>query len=170
MREQGFVAQDVERVRARVPPLVHRLVGRPVTAAMHPNTARLCASYVAACALLRGDVTLEDFRRPALAQADTLALARRIAIEADANPDPNALTPVVVEIALKDGRRVETRLDVVVGNPRRPLSREAELEKLQRNFASAARPMPRAKAERLTARVDDLERIGDVRELIECLI
>ncbi len=170
MRAQGFVAQDIERVRARVPPLVHRLVGRPVTAAMNPNTARLCASYVAACALLRGDVTLEDFRTPALAQADTLALARRIAIEADANPDPNALTPVVVEIALKDGRRVETRLDVVVGNPRRPLSREAELEKLQRNFASAARPMPRAKAERLTARVDDLERIGDVRELIECLI
>jgi 2-methylcitrate dehydratase PrpD len=170
MRAQGFVAQDVERVRARVPPLVHHLVGRPVTAAMSPNSARLCASYVAACALLRGDVTLEDFRAPALGHADTLALARRIAIEVDANPDPNALTPVSVEITLKDGRRVETRLDAVIGNPRRPMGREAELEKLQRNFASAARPMPRAKAERLTAVVDGLERIGDVRELIECLI
>jgi len=170
VRTEGFAAQDVARVRARVPPLVQQLVGRPPTEAMNPNTARLCASYVAACALTRGAVTLEDFRAPALGHADTLALARRIAIEPDANPDPNALTPVSIEIMLKDGRRFEAGVEVVYGNPKRPLRREAALEKLHQNFASAARPMPRAKAERLTAAVDDLERIGDVRALIECLI
>lgn len=169
MREHGFSAADVEEVRASVPPLVHQLVGRPVAASMLPNYARLCASYVAACALRRGTVTVEDFRASALGDADSLALAQRIAVRTDGNPDPNALTPVSVEIRLKDGRSFDTRLDVVYGNPARPLSRAAELEKLYRNFEAAALPMARRKAERLTALIDDLDRLDDVRELIECL-
>lgn len=170
MREHSFAAHDIDRVLARVPPLVHHLVGRPVTDSMIPTYARLCASYVAACALARGTVAVEDFRAPSLADAHSLALARRVAIELDANPDPNALTPVSVEITLKDGRRFDTRIEVVYGNPLRPMGREAELEKLHRNFQAAARQMVREKAERLSMLIDGLERVGDVRELTECLV
>ena len=44
----------VEQVTARVPPLVHRLVGRTVTEDMDVNCARLCCRYVAVSSLLRG--------------------------------------------------------------------------------------------------------------------
>ena len=56
----------VERVTARVSPLVHRLVGRPVTDDMDVSYARLCCRYVAATALLRGRVGLDDFQLTAL--------------------------------------------------------------------------------------------------------
>src|SRR5204863_7741793 len=49
-RRHGFHADAIDRVAARVPPLVHHLVGRPYQEQMPANYARLCASYVAACA------------------------------------------------------------------------------------------------------------------------
>jgi len=169
-RVHGFAAEQVARVEARVPPLVHHLVGRPVSEDMNPNTARLCTRYVAACALRRGTVTVADFRPPALGEAATLALARRVEIAVDDNPDANALTPVAVSIALTDGRTLETRVQAVTGNPAKPMGRDAELEKLARNFAGAAKPLPEGRAERLAARIDDLDALADVRELIACLV
>ena len=92
-------ARDVvEQVTARVLPLVHRLVGRPVTDDMDVNYARLCCRYVAASALLRGRVVPEDFQPAALRDPDILELARRVDVIVDGNPDPNALVPVTVEI------------------------------------------------------------------------
>ena len=60
-RRHGCPADAIERVTARVPPLVHHLVGRPYLSQPTANYARLCASYVAACALLNGRVGFEDF-------------------------------------------------------------------------------------------------------------
>ena len=58
----GFAAAEVVAVACRVPPLVTHLVGRPVRDGMAPNYARLCAAFVAAGALLRDAVHVEEFR------------------------------------------------------------------------------------------------------------
>ena len=126
-------AGAVEQVTARVPPLVHHLVGRVVTDDMDVNYARLCCRYVAACALLRGRVGPEDFRPDAMRNPDTLALARRVDLVVDGNPDPNALVPVTVEIALRDGRSETERVEVMYGHPARPMTRAAQLDKFRRN-------------------------------------
>ena len=60
-RQHGCQAAAIDRVTARVPPLVHHLVGRPPQEQMSINYARLCARYLAARALLRGGVGFEDF-------------------------------------------------------------------------------------------------------------
>ena len=80
-----------DRGGASLPPLVHRLVGRPVTDDMDVNYARLCCRYVAASALLRGRVVPEDFRPAALRDPDILELARRVDVIVDSNPDPDGL-------------------------------------------------------------------------------
>ena len=139
-------AAAIDRVTARVPPLVHHLVGRPPQEQMSVNYARLCARYLAACALLKGSVGFEDFTSQAYRDARTQGLARRIAIEVRDAGDPNALTPVEVEIALRDGGRHTARLDVVLGNPAKPLSRDEHLEKFRRNCQAAARPMQRIRS------------------------
>ena len=100
MREEGVTAGRVVTGRFHVPPLSAQLVGRPVTERMTPNQARLCLQYVAAVCLRRGNVSLEDFTATALADPATLALARRLAIIKDDNPDPNALLPQRAEINL----------------------------------------------------------------------
>ena len=160
----------VERVTARVPPLVHHLVGRPVTGDMDVNYARLCCRYVAARALLRGRVGHEDFRPDAMRDPDSLDLARRVDVVADGNPDPNALVPVAVEIALRDGKSDTEQVDVMYGHPERPMTRAAQLDKFRRNCEVAARPISRDAAERTIAAVARLESLPDVSTLVDDLV
>ena len=147
--------------------LVHHLVGRPPREQMSIGYARLCAACVAACALLRGSVGFEDFTPQAYRDPRTQALARRIAVEVQDLGDANALTPVEVEIRLRDGVRHTTRLDVVYGNPAKPLSRDDHLDKFRRNCAAAATPLQPGMAERLIDRIDRLEDVADVAELVD---
>jgi len=169
-REHGFAAGDVEKVEARVPPLTHRLVGRPIRDDMLPNYARLCTPYVTARALLTGTVDVGDFAEAPRRDPVTLALGRRIEVLVDDNPDPNALTPITVEIALKDGRRLGTTLSTIYGNPAKPMSREAHLDKFRRNARAGSTALPEAKAEALIEAVDDIESLADVRDLIDLTI
>lgn len=87
--------------------------------------ARLCLAYCAAATLRRGSLGLSDFGAEALADADTLALAARLQIIADTNPDPNALHPVRVELDLADGRTIGCDVVEVLGSPANPLLPEA---------------------------------------------
>jgi aconitate decarboxylase len=168
-REHRLEPDAIDRVTAYVPPLVHQLVGRPPRDEMQANYARLCAPYVAACALRRDGVRLEDFNPAAYRDAHTQDLARRVSIEVRDTGNPNALTPVEVEIALRDGNRHATRVETVYGNPKKPLSRSDHLAKFTSNCAAAAHPLPPANVERLIERVDRLEEVADVTELVDLL-
>ncbi len=169
-RECGFEAADVAQIRCRVPPLTERLVGRPAHPGMAPNQARLSAPYVIAAALQGGTVDLDDFRPAALDDAARLALAARVVVEADANPDPNALGPVEVAVLLEDGRRREIQIAEVYGSPARPMGREAHLAKFRRNWLAGAKPLPPAAGERLIGLVDELETQADVARLIDPMV
>src|SRR5262249_55219260 len=96
-------------------------------------------------------------------------LARRIAIEVRDAGNPNALTPVEVEICLRDGTRHAMLIETVYGNPAKPLSRDDHLAKFRNNCAAAARPLPPGNAERLIALIDRLEQVDNVPELVDLL-
>jgi 2-methylcitrate dehydratase PrpD len=125
----GVRADQVAAGRFLVPPLTHRLVGRPPQDAMPSDRmtaayARLCLSYIGAVCLQHGTVGLGDFTPKALADPDTLALARRLSVIADSNPDPNALHPVRVELDLANARTFACEVSEVLGSPERPLTPE----------------------------------------------
>ncbi len=168
--EHGFRAADIDSAEARIPLLTHHLIGRPVTDDMAENYARLCGSYVSACALLRGALSIDDFSDTRRRDPQTLTLARRIATVVDGNPDPNALTPVTVTVRLKDGRQFFRTIDIVYGNPMKPMSRDAHLGKFRRNFASSRYPLPEQNAERLIEMLDGIEEIDDVRRIGDLLV
>jgi aconitate decarboxylase len=134
----GIAADSVREGRFLVPPLTHRLVGRPPQDGMPVAYARLCLAYCGAVCLRRGMVGLDDFTAAALADTATLALARRLTVIADANPDPNALHPVRVELDLTDGRTIARDVADVLGSPARPLSAGAARAKF--DACSAALP------------------------------
>lgn len=162
--------ERIAGVRAAVPPLVGRLVGRPFRDDMSINYARLCAAYLAARALLRGEVDASDYAEAAYRDPATVRLARRVAIEPQDLADPNALTPVTVEIVLVDGSRHAATIEVVTGNPAKPLERAAHLAKLRRAMRSGARAISDAAVERLIAAVDHLEECADVARLVDLLV
>jgi aconitate decarboxylase len=168
--EHGFTAAEVESAEAAVPPLTHHLVGRPVTDDMAANYARLCGAYVCACALLQGELGIDDFSDERRRDPARLGLSRRIKVVVDGNPNPNALTPITVRIRLKDGRALSRTIDTVYGNPARPMSREAHVHKFRRNFASALNPLPVENVDRLIEVLDRLEELQDVRRVGELLL
>jgi 2-methylcitrate dehydratase PrpD len=169
-RRHGIRVADIAHVKANVPPLVHHLVGRPPRMEMQINYARLCAAYVAACVLLRGTIGFGDFNDAAYADAETQDLAKRVTIEVRDAGDPNALTPVEVEVRLKSGARHTAGMDVIYGNPAKPMTREEHVSKFVGNAAAAAKPVRREQAEALVALVDRLEEIDDMTRIVDHLI
>jgi 2-methylcitrate dehydratase PrpD len=163
----GFAAADVDTVRVIAPPLIHQLVGRPDRPDPPVNYARLCMAFVGALALTRGTVALEDFAAERLVDPALHALAARIAVVIDDNPDPNALNPQRVEIALTSGARHAIDLPVPLGNPAAPLDRARHLAKFHGCWRYAG--LAQETGEALIALVDRLDSLPSTSALVGLL-
>jgi 2-methylcitrate dehydratase PrpD len=162
-------ADTIESVILRAPPLIHQLVGRPLTPAMQVNYARLCFQYVGALALATGGVDLGDFSPECLADASLQALGQRLQVVIDDNPDANALSPQTIIIRLKNGAEHTLTITDTFGSPSRPLRREQHLAKFRRCLAASAQPLAADAGERLLAMVDQLESLPQSHLLLQPL-
>jgi 2-methylcitrate dehydratase PrpD len=163
--EHGFTAEDVADIVVSAPPLIVRLVGRPPLANASPSYARLCLAFAVATALRKGAVDIWDFRGDALNDAVTLALAARVRLQDDGNPDPNALAPQAVSVKLTKGKLVNWHCDTMLASPQRPLSRQRQLQKFHRCLEFSAESLSSSSAETLISSVEHLEDLSDVRVL-----
>lgn len=163
--EYGFAADEVEQVTVIGPQLICRLVDRPPLPSAGPSYARLCMPFALAKVLQHGAPDLSHYRDDALSDPVTFALAQRVRMVRDANPDPNTFAPQRVEVRLAGGRTVGCDLPDLLASPARPLSREDALAKVRRCLAFAALPGA-CEPDAMVARVEALERVADVRELL----
>ncbi|MGE3148416.1 MAG: MmgE/PrpD family protein [Pseudorhodoplanes sp.] len=99
--------------------------------------AKFCLRYPVAVALLRGDLTLDDFAEERIRDAEIDSLMRRIHVHLDPAL-PRAATGVThcsrVVITTTDGRRVERFTEHPRGSAARPLSEQA----LRKKFVKCA--------------------------------
>lgn len=133
---------DVVAVEAFVPPLIHRLVGRAPFAEMTPAHARLCLKFLAALMIRDGRIDPRRFTPATFADPDLAALAARVTVTVDGNPDPNALFPQRLVVTRADGSRTEIAVPNTLGSPAVPLSPEQSAAKLglARELAPYANP------------------------------
>jgi 2-methylcitrate dehydratase PrpD len=164
-RERDFDADEVAEVRGWMPPLAHRLVGRPDVPDPAVNYAKLCTAFVTATELAHRAVVPESFHPERLADPRLHALAAKITVTQSDHPDPNALWPQRFAIRLQDGWTWDRTIDKAIGHPDNPLSREAHLAKFRRCWNYGRPGRDPAVAEELIALVADLDRLGDVRAL-----
>ena len=129
-QEHGFTASQVKSMTLSAPPLIPRLVNRPFSSDMAPNTARLSMQYTGAVTLLRGTVGLFDFSSESLHDAEIDRLAQRITVIDDGTEDPNALQPQVITITLDSGEEYSTTVERVYGSPAAPMDEAANLAKV----------------------------------------
>jgi aconitate decarboxylase len=167
MREHGFHAKDIAAVTARVPPLNHRLVGRPDIPDPEPNYAKLCLAYVAGAFLARGRVDVPEFRAPVLTDPEVHRFAALVTVELDtANPDQNALDPQRITVRLHSGAVHEVHLPRVWGHPDVPLTEAENEAKFHRCLSYAARPIRPSQADRIVALIAKLEEVDDISALV----
>jgi 2-methylcitrate dehydratase PrpD len=169
-RQHGFVAADLRAMRVFAPPLVRQLVDRPATVGMVASYARLCLPYVAATALLTGDVGVQDFDADALADPARLALAARISVLPDSNVEVNALAPQRIEVDLVDGRTLALDLAAVLGHPARALTRAQQLAKVEACCRASAGGFARSRVAALLDAIGALDGMPDVRVLLDLLV
>ena len=175
MKIHGFKACDVDSIEISAPPLIHRLVGRPAGKNMDSNYAKLCNGYIAATTLLAGTVSTDDFDPDKLTDAKRLILAKKVVTKitkvSDSNTlDPNALSPVRVSIILTSGEKYQVELTAVLGHPDRPLSKKAQLDKFFSACKSAKVAFSDQAIDELINRIDALEQISNINDLVELMI
>lgn len=155
----GITPDNLEHFEYSAPPLIHRLVGRRPVPGMSVAYARLCFAWLGAVVLTRGTIDLADFTGEALNDPALLALARKIEVKADANPDQAAFVPAAATAIMKNGRRHSQAVDRQFGSPEAPLSREEHLAKARRCLEFGGLPGRHAE---LADLIDDFENLDDV--------
>jgi 2-methylcitrate dehydratase PrpD len=124
--------------------------------------------FVLAKVLQHGVLDAMHFRGEALTNAETYALACKVTMQVDGNPNPNALGPQVVRVHLNDGRVLEHSIDAMLASPSRPLSAQACTTKFDRCWQLAAQPMHSSTP--LKEAVADLENCIEVHDMVNLLV
>lgn len=164
LREKGVTLAHLKRLTLLAPPIIPRLVERPVIENMSANYARLCFPYLAQIALMRGTVGLDDFTPKDLHDPDIIARARDICVKTNEVTDPAAFVPQRIEAELTDGSIVSADIKTLFGAPNDPLSEAQHLGKLRKcvefglNSDGLSEVNAKQTVNRLITCVDELER------------
>jgi 2-methylcitrate dehydratase PrpD len=174
MREadgKGVTADNVEKVKVKVPPYTYKLVGHPFEMGTTPRVnAQFSIRYCVANALLRGSSRLAHFEEEAIRDPRVLELTRRVDVVVDPAMEARGHTPVDMTVTLKDGRELFRQIDVAPGFPGNPLTKEEQEARFLDCIAYANKPLPKEKVEWIVERVDRIDQLSDVRVLIPLLL
>jgi 2-methylcitrate dehydratase PrpD len=168
-RAHKFSIEQIKQITVSAPPLTNRLVGRPVLDSMTPSYAKLCNGYIAATALLTGNVTIQDFDLAKLQDPNRLELANKVKTQLNTCTNPNALAPVTVQVTLNAGNVLSIELPYILGNPLKPFNKQAQLAKFRAACKSAILPFSDEQIAELTNLIDALDTIEDIGQLVQQL-
>jgi 2-methylcitrate dehydratase PrpD len=155
--EHGIAAERIESVALSTHPLVLELTGK-----REPRTgleSKFSVFHAAACALVRGDGTPTAFTDEAAADPILIDLRRRVHATTDSSVHEDAVNIVMT---LKDGTRIEKRVEHAIGSVSRPLS-DAQIEtKFRRQAALVIGEKRSDDVMALAWRLPELARAADV--------
>ncbi|MCT8174080.1 MmgE/PrpD family protein [Variovorax sp. CY25R-8] len=157
LRAQGIAPEDVERIELRVHSLVLELTGKK-----EPKDGlqgKFSVYHGCAVGLIHGRAGEEEFSDAVVNDPRVIALRNRVQAVVD---DGIAEESVHVSALLRDGRRVEVRVDHAIGSMHNPLS-DAQLEA---KFDALAVPLLGAqRSGRITEVCRTLAALSDLRTL-----
>lgn len=160
-REHGLTPASVERIVARLPEDGARIVDNSAMPDVN-------LQYLMAVALLDGAVSFADSHsRERMKDPQVLAVKQRVQLVPDrALMDPDAPRSGRVEVTLRDGRTVSHFTRYAPGTKENPLDTEGVNAKARGLMEPVLGP---AKTTALIRAVNQLEQLGNVRELMSFL-
>lgn len=165
MENKVVTAETFAGLKAKVPPLVHRLVGRPVKNEMTTAYARLCAPYLVGLALRDGRIDPRRFSDADFAEPVIQRAAAKVSVEIDTNPDLNALAPQEVSIELKDGRIITDTIPAVLGAPGNPVTQAQLDDKFAFSASIAASALNSKTTQELRNTLQNLDGLAEMQTL-----
>ena len=161
--EHGLTAADIASVKVVFPRFEY--INRPL-----PPTGldgKFSVQYTTMVALLDGAVTVESFDNGRRFATDAVALLPRVTLTFDdAIPVDFASMHAEVQVTLRDGRTVSTRIKELSGFVGFPLTREQRVAKFQ---SCARRVIDPADADEVLQRVEALQSEPDMRTIMNLM-
>lgn len=133
------------------------------------TTAQMNLSYAVACALLYGEVFVDQFKDEVLVDSKVIELAGRIIVKADAGIDRRGRDyrhEVYVDVITESGERFSRHVEHASGSERFPLSEEELVQKFRRLAEPVIGAERAAEVQQCVERAEQLE---DARMLAELL-
>ena len=157
IRQHGLKAQDIEKIKAWMPE-------KELETVDNRDMPNICVQHLLAVMAIDGTVTLQaanDHLR--LKAREVLAVRKRVEVVGDPKLT-NALRRwcCVMEITLKNGRKLKHQTMAAKGSPENPLNRRDEEEKA---LGLIAPVLGKRRAQALLAALWNFDRIKDVRSL-----
>lgn len=161
---------EIERVDVSVCSMATEMVGKPFKPGTNPQVdAQFSIPYTAACALIRGDVFLQDFETEAISDPEIAGLAKRIHVETDPNFSAKDILQSNMTVTCKDGTRVYERVPVPLGNPGNPINTDQCRQKFSKCLAYSGYSLSDTAREDLFAKIDHLDSLADINEIIRIM-
>lgn len=169
LRDAPDAAGRIERIDVTVSPFFSVLC-EPPEQKRRPKTAidaKFSIPFTVAVALGQGSVTLDDFSDARLADAALHALADKVHYRVENAWTFEQSTRGELALSLPGGRRLSREVIDPLGHPANPMDARAMRRKFENCLAVARNPMDAAAVRRLADRLDEIERVTDMREVFE---
>mgnify|MGYP001038870108 CR=1 FL=1 len=170
LKERVGPVDNIERIDVSVSSMVTEMVGKPFQIGENPQVdAQFSIPYTTACALVRGDVFLQDFEADSISDPAVKRLADRVRV--CANPDLPAKDILQSEMTVtrNDGKVLSERVPVPLGNPHNPMSAGQCREKFLKCIDYSGLPIEEDRKNSLISTIEDLEAVPDVSELVRAM-
>ena len=140
-----------------------------------PADAMFSLPYALSTAIITGDVLLEDFFGEAIQKPDRLECINRIETKVDEDIDGESkelnlpLALHEIDLRTKDGKCFSQKIYHAKGFPEKPMTMEDLFEKAKKCAPLAIKPFSEEKTDMLRDMIENLEKQGNVQQLLELL-
>lgn len=167
-RENGLHSDHIDKIRVTVAPIVKDEVGKEYRVGENPRVdAQFNLSYNVATAMIKGNVTIEDYELEAVTDPVRINYARKVEVLCDTTLKGGF--PLTVEVHTRSGHRFAKTLHDRKGDIARPLS-DGELCDKFYTCVEYSRDSDKMRDKKNIAEIVlNLERADQLSELIEIL-
>ena len=160
-------ATPIKQVAVAASEMVTTMVGKPFQRGDNPQVdAQFSIPYTVACALLQGDVFLQDFTEEATDRPAILALADKVTVTADNRLPAKDLFRATVTLHIADHAPRSRQITLPRGNPGNPLDTDQCREKFTKCLAYSRLPVFEARRDDLLECIQQLETLADIGRLL----
>jgi 2-methylcitrate dehydratase PrpD len=163
---------DVVEIIAHVTQDIADHVGRPFELRESPQVdAQFSVAYTTAISILKKDVFIDDFlAENVVSNRRAHELAKKVRIIVDQEPIEKGLTPCTVEIRTKNGGQYRSSVDILRGDPRKPISFDDIADKFRKCAAFSVIPIPDTKINEIIGIAGQLEDLRNINRLTRAFI
>ena len=168
-KKYGLNYQDITDVLIKTYDFAAQRTGAMRTDTRSPFTlCQFSMSYAVAGALMSGDVGLKQFTEEKVRDPEIHRFASKIRVVADPELQKVYLPgrPAIMEITMKDGRKISGRVDFPKGDSQNPMTEEELVGKF---FDLTGDVLGKEKARRVMDTVLDMEHLDSIPRLIQSL-